>query len=114
MLTIITACSNNQNNTDPDANQINNLYQDLKQTYIAYTCSLQNKQDSIPNLDALDNALRKTYAKYPADLDTKLSQAQNDTLWQLTQKYNKIKEKITQTIPIPADTLPLNEKNQEI
>jgi len=94
-----------------DSQQVHRLFSELRDTYIRYTDSLSHASDSASiarAITSLDEALVKVYAKYPPNLDTRLSPSQNDTLWSLTQAYARLRAPLTHraaTDSVPSDTL---------
>ncbi len=90
-----TACKE-EHKVDPVTEKVNELYKSISELYVTYTDSLAHATDSadIEGIcSRLDDRIRKVYLAYPAEFDTKLSDAQNEKLWNLAQKYIKLREK---------------------
>lgn len=108
---IMCSCSSEQKDDAQDA-QADALYEELKMTYKQYSDSLVMAADSA-KIDSiamrLDDRIKKIYLKYPADLDQKISEAQNDTLWQyasgIANLRNKMKVRKIATDSIPDDSV---------
>ncbi len=101
-------CACHKEVVDEDSAQVSALYSDLCGTYRAYTDSLTVACDSASLSgveDALETALVKVYERYPADLDRKLSQAQNDSLWVLTTRYMKLRTEKHTPPPAAPDSI---------
>lgn len=84
-----------QEKEEDDSAEVAQLYAQLQKVYVQYTDSMGQATDSasIYNVEeGLNAALRKTYQAHKPDLDQRLSQTQNDSLWALAQKYMKVRE----------------------
>ncbi|MBD5231058.1 MAG: hypothetical protein HDS66_02735 [Bacteroidales bacterium] len=113
---LFSACK--QTEQQADTSRAGELYRDLCATYRAYTDSMAHATDTTGTAErleqGLDDALLRVYKRFPPDYDQYLSPSQNDTLWQLTERYMKQRAlrlggKRQHADTIPADTMRLHE-----
>lgn len=111
---MLASCSH-KNEHDADRNQVNALYAELLETYRRYIDSLSSlRNDTLAGSpavnpgEALINRFEKrlvnVYSKYPADMDMNLTEAQNDTIWQLASLYFLQRDRFLHN-PIPEDSI---------
>lgn len=110
----LLSCSHKEEN-NANRTQVDALYADLVETYKSYTDSLskiknQTSADSISEnpgealINRFEQRLINVYRKYPADMDMNLTEAQNDTIWQLTRLYILQRDRFLHHT-MPADTI---------
>lgn len=111
---VLTSCSREKEH-EADRNQANALYAELTDTYKNYTDSLSNIKIQTPGdslaenpgeaiINRFEQRLINVYRKYPADMDMNLTEAQNDTIWQLAQLYFKQRNRFLHH-SIPSDSI---------
>lgn len=88
------------------------LYRDLRDIYSLYTDSLAQSADSALTDSIamrLDDAVRRAYQRYPADLDMRIPQSHNDTLWGYVSRIAPLRTRFLHTQSpdsIPSDSIP--------
>lgn len=93
------------------------LYKELSATYQIYCDSLTNSNDSTDVTEVLfrlDERIRRIYDRYPADLDYKITEAQNDTLWKLVNRiadYRHKKQIVAHVDSLFIDSLSITDVN---
>lgn len=98
--------------TDTQDTDARRLYQDLRAVYRLYADSLAAVSDTA-DIDSmimrLDDRVRKIYARYPADLDIHIPEAENDSLWVTVSRIAEKRNRVRHALPadtIPADSVP--------
>lgn len=105
VLTYGCSKSNEQSSSD-DASR---MYNELKKLVISSTDSLKSASDSTSVATAVENyekLLTKIIMHYPAQTDMRLSQGQQDTLAQLTEKFVSLHREKNHRLTLSTDTLP--------
>ena len=111
-LSIVGCQKSNNNSTTRD--NANDMYDKLHSHIISYTDSLKILSDSLSIEQAINNyetKLTDIIFSYPPNTDIVMTTGQQDTLWQLTDKFIKLKKaKQTRLNKSDTDTLKINQK----
>lgn len=121
---VYSSCTDDKKEENIDRQKAHSLYCDLLTMYRTYSDSLASVNDSATFdsiLFRLDKNVKKIYSAYPADLDFKITESENDTLWQYVKKIAEARSRIVVSVKpdsLSTDSLPTDydraEKNETI
>lgn len=111
-LALCFACSKNDDSKSQVDIQANQLYKELNSIYKTYADSLEIASDSAlvdDIVNRLDNKIKDTYLRYPANLDTHITQSQNDTLWRFVSRIASLRSRyhknVLKTDSVSSDSI---------
>lgn len=105
---------------DPEREHAHALYKELRSVYAAYADSLEHMatahtdstrqtDESVSKLvERFEQRLKHVYGRYPADLDIRLTESENDSLWEIARLYIERRNNMTihteRPDSVPGDT----------
>lgn len=101
----VASCGEESKQSKPDSRQTAELCRRIVDLYNCYSDTLELYTDSA-SIDSIacifDDRLRRLYLEFPAGLDANLSEAENDSIWRVAQRYIRLRSRM---FAHPADSL---------
>lgn len=102
-----------------DPRQCDALYGELLDAYKAYGDSMAMCADTDTSgrvqalVERFERRIKEIYWRYPMDLDSYLSEAQNDTLWRYAGRYIEMRQRHARP-EMPTDTIQVAEEKDSL